>query len=124
GVAEKRGTRAERHDPAIALLAHVGTRVSYTVEGALQVYREDGIPLLLAHVEDHPVAHDAGAGHQDVDPPEALDGGVDDAPRAVEVGHRFGIGDRLATGGGDLLRDVDRGPGRRRGAVELDAVIV
>ena len=43
------------------------------VEGALQVHPDHVVPLLLGHVEDHPVAQDAGDVDQHVEPPELGD---------------------------------------------------
>ena len=42
------------------------------VERAFQVDRDDRVPLRLGHVEDHPVAQDAGHVDQDIDPAEAV----------------------------------------------------
>src|SRR5207247_944908 len=59
-VAEQARARAEGDDPPVAPLAHVRAGVAHAVEGALQVHGDDRVPLLLAHVEDHAVAQDAG----------------------------------------------------------------
>ena len=59
-----------RDDAAALLLAHERRRVPRAVPGALQVHRDDRVPLRLAHVEDHPVAQDAGVVHQDVEAAE------------------------------------------------------
>ena len=50
---------------------------------ALEVDGDDGVPLLLGHVDQHPVAQDAGVVDQHVEVAERLDGGVDHALAAL-----------------------------------------
>ena len=67
-------------DAAGLLLAHVRGGRPHHREVALEVDGDDGVPLVLAHVEDHPLAQDAGAAHEDVEVAELLQGEIDDAP--------------------------------------------
>src|SRR5262249_58853143 len=89
GIAEEPRARAERDDAPGALLAHRRAGVTDAVERPLQVHREDGVPLLLAHVEDHAVAQDAGAGDQHVEATEALERRGDDPPRRLPAAARL-----------------------------------
>src|SRR5436853_571405 len=82
------------------------------------------VPALLAHVEDHPVAQDAGAGDEDVDAAEARERGADDAPSTFPVGDGVRVGDRLTPVPFDLPDDVEGRAGGRRAAVDGDAVVV
>src|SRR5262249_55898192 len=79
GIAEQARARGEGDDAPGALLAHDRSGVTDAVEGALQVHAHHAVELLLAHVEDHAVAQEPGAGHQDVEPPEGIRRGGDDA---------------------------------------------
>src|SRR5207244_12403550 len=60
GVAPEAGLRAEVDDAAVALLSHEDGGRLDRGEVALEVHGHDLVPLLLAHVEDHAVAEDAG----------------------------------------------------------------
>src|SRR6266550_5580578 len=124
GIPEQPRSRAERDDAAPALLAHVSARVADAGERALQVHGEDGIPLLLAHVEDHAVAQDAGTGDEDVDAAEPGPRRADDTPGALPVGHRIGARDGFPTVPLDLGDDVEGRPAGRRPAVDGDPVVV
>ena len=64
-----------------------------------------GVPLVLGHVEQHPLAEDAGHGHHAVDPAPALGTRPDDPLAAGQGGDALGHGDRLAAGGFDLGDD-------------------
>src|SRR5436309_9071114 len=120
---DARGGR-DRDDPPAPLLAHAAGGVPGAVEGALQVDGDDRVPLLLAHVEDHAVAQDAGAGDERIEAAPGLERRADDARGAVPGGDRLGVGDGLAAGAADLLDHVEGGAARRRAAVERDAVVV
>jgi hypothetical protein len=61
---------------------------------------DDGVPFLLAHVEDHPVTQDAGVVHQDVEPALLGDGGVDQRLDRVEVRDIGRVGDGATAAGG------------------------
>src|SRR6058998_3307920 len=123
-VAEQARARAEGDDPPVAPLAHVRAGVAHAVEGALKVHRDDRVPLLLAHVEDHAVAQDAGAGDERVEAAPGLERRADEARGAVPGGDRVGVGHGLAAGTSDLLHHVEGGTARRHAAVERDAVVV
>ena len=71
-------------------------------EVPLQVGLDDRVPLVLGHVEEHPLPEDAGHRHHPVDPAPPLDAGADDLLAAVEGGHALGHGHRLAAGGLDV----------------------
>ena len=85
--------------PGLGLRPPVGGRVAGGHEVALQVDVDDRVPLLLGHVDEHPVAQDAGVVDQDVEVAEGLDGGVDETLAALPVGNVVGVGHRLAAGG-------------------------
>ena len=67
-------------------------------EVTLQMRGDDGVPLVLGHVEQHPLAQDPGHGHDPVDPSPPLDGGVHDPFTARHRAHVLGDGQRLAAG--------------------------
>ena len=69
---------------------------------ALEVDGDHVVELLLAHVEQHPLADNAGHAGYAVDGPPVLDRRVDDALANLHLGHVSGHGDRRATGGGNL----------------------
>src|SRR5438552_3643188 len=95
------------------------------VEGALQVHGHHRVPVLLRHVEDHPVAQDAGVVDHDVELAEGVERALDDALGGLEVGHAVAVRDRLAAPLLDLGDHLLGGRGRRRpGAVEVRAEIV
>ena len=70
---------------------------------ALEVHGDDGVELFLAGVGDHPVAHDAGVVHQNVQTTEGLDGSLYQAGRLVPVRDVGSVGDGFASGCGDLV---------------------
>src|SRR5207237_3761031 len=116
GIPEEAAARAEGDDPPVATLAHVGARVPDAVEGALQMDGDDRVPLLLAHVEDHPVAEDAGAGDERVEPAPFLERRADDAAGAVPGRDGVGIRDRLPASALALLHHVEARAPRGRAA--------
>ena len=65
-VAERRRRRDQHHLPAL-LLDHVLLRRAHGVERALQVRVDDGVPVVVAHLEEHVVADDPGARDEDVE---------------------------------------------------------
>ena len=73
-----------------------------------QVHLDDRVPLLLGHVDEHPVAQDAGVVDEDVEVAEGLDRAVDQPLRALPVGDVVAVDDCLATERLDLLDDVLR----------------
>ena len=85
---------------------------------------EDRVPLVFRHVEDHPVAQDAGIVDQDVQLAERGDGGFDDALGAVEVGHALEVRHRFAAEGFDFVHDLLRRTGIRSRPVEAAAEVV
>jgi len=82
------------------------------------------IPLLLAHVEDHPVAEDAGVVHEDIDAAELIDGGLDDVLAAVHRGDRVVVGDGFVAFRHDLGDDLIGGAVVVARAVRVDASVV
>src|SRR3990170_736820 len=114
----------EVHDPAVALLPHEhGGRLD-RVEVALEVDGDDGVPFLLAHVEDHAVAEDARDVDQDVDAAEGVDTLADHALAAGKFGDAVVVGDRRPTGGAYLLDYLLGGAGVVTAAVDVDAGVV
>ena len=69
---------------------------------ALQVGLDDCVPLILGHVEEHPLAEDASHCHHAVDPAPALDAGSNDLLSAGQGRDAFGHGNSLAACGLDL----------------------
>ena len=97
-VAEDARRRRGRHDPPVALLAHVLPRRLGDVEGALQVDVDDRVEQVGRHVVERLVAQDAGVVDDDVDAAEGVDRRLHDRRAALGGGHRVGVGDRLAAG--------------------------
>src|SRR5207244_1776807 len=101
GITEQARARAEGDDPPVAPLAHVRAGVAHAVEGALQVHRDDRVPLLLAHVEDHAVAQAAGAGAEgDAAPDAAARAGHDRDAAGEHVCHPWMLHRARASGRG------------------------
>src|SRR5262245_8565595 len=94
------------------------------VEGALQMHADDGIELLLAEIEDHPVAQDAGVVDQNVEPTKLLDRGAHDGLGCAEVGHAVVVRDRLTTSTTDGSDGFIRGRCITPAAVNTAAKIV
>ena len=108
------GAGGEPDERPRLLLAHDGRGVTEHREVTLQVCGDDGVPLVLGHVEQHPLAQDAGHGHDPVDPPPPLDGGVHDPLAAGHRAHVLGHGHGLTAGRLDLF---DHGLGHLAGGV-------
>ncbi len=85
---------------------------------------EDRVEILLAHVEDHAVAKDAGVVHHDVELAEVVQRALDDALGGFEIANALEIRDRLAAEAADLLDHVLGWRTRLTGAVEVAAEIV
>src|SRR5262249_38046569 len=85
------------------LPAPVRRGVAHRGEVTLEVHGDDGVELLLAGVGHHPVAHDAGVVHQDVESTEAVDGGLHEGGRCVPVRDVGSVGAGFATGRGDFV---------------------
>ena len=80
-----------------------------------QVHVQGGLPVLVGHVLEGGVPHDAGVVHHHVDPAPLLGHAVEQALDGEGVGHVRGEGQGLAAPEADLLR----GAGDARGvAVE------
>ena len=69
----------------------------------LQVDVDDGVPLLLGHVDEDAVPQDAGVVDQHVQVAERFHGAVDQALPAFPVGHVVGVGDGFAAHALDLV---------------------
>ena len=126
GLADARREGAGRDPDQSAgfLLAHDRRGGPKDGEGALQVGRDHRIPLLFAHVEEHPFAEDARHADDAVDLAKAIDRGLHDARAARHFGDAIGVGNGLAAEGFDL---GDHGIGHLTGrllSVHRDAVIV
>ncbi len=120
---EGRG-RGEVDQPSAApLLAEPDRRPAAGVERPLQVDVDHRLPLLRAHVEDHPVAQDARHVDDDVEAAELVDRLLDHRPGPVEVGDRVAVEDRALPARvelpRDLLRDRHVGPGAVEGGPEV-----
>ena len=93
--------------PGLAL-AHVRRRRTHRAVMPLEMDADDLVPFLLAHVEDHPIAQDAGDVDQDVELPEFLDRVIDER---LAAGHRrdiLAVGSRAPTCGFDLVHHFVR----------------
>ena len=75
-------------------------------ERPLEVDLDDGVPLLLGHVRQHPVAQDAGVVDHDVQVAEPLDCGVDQPLGALPGRDVVAVGDGLTAHAGDLRHDL------------------
>ena len=75
---------------------------------ALQVDGDDRVPVLFGHAQEVAVAEDAGAVDEDIEPPEAVDGGLDDALAAFDRRDAVEVGDGAAARRQDLVDDVLR----------------
>ncbi len=76
---------------------------------AAQVHRDHGVPLLVGHVEQHPVAGDAGIVHHDVQSAQPDGAGEQFVGRralADITGYRDGLSTSIGSGGADLVDDV------------------
>ena len=100
-VAPQAGRRRHVDDPAVARLLHVRGGVASHVERALLVDGHHRVEVGLVHLEERPVADDAGVVDHDVDAPEGVHRGGDDAPGGLEVG------DRVVADGGDAALRFD-----------------
>ena len=91
-VAPQAGRRGDVHDPAVAGLLHEWRGVASSVEGPLLVDGHHGVVVGLVHLDQGPVADDAGVVDEDVDGAEGVHGGGDDSTGAVEVIDPVSIG--------------------------------
>ena len=73
------------------------------VEGAFEMDVDDGVEVLLAHVEDHAVAQDAGVVDHDVEFAEIVQRALDDALGGFEIADALETGDRFAAEAADFL---------------------
>ena len=113
------GLRRGVDDPARALLAEdLGGELGHG-EVTLEVDIDDDVPFLFGHVEDHPVAQDAGVVDQDVEPSEGVERLLDHALASGHVGDRVVVGDSIAAGVLDRGHDL---VGGCRLAVEFAAL--
>jgi hypothetical protein len=85
--------------------------VPHRAEVALEVDAHDVVEVVLAHVEEHPVAQEAGVVHEDVEPAPLLEAAPDHGERVVPIGDVAAVGHRVATRSADL---VDHRVGRAR----------
>ena len=74
-----------------------------------EVDLDDGVPVVLVHVEDHPVAQDARVVHEHVESAEGVNRLLHQVARAVEIGDVVEVGDSLAAACPD---DLDHFLGR------------
>jgi hypothetical protein len=98
--------RASTGPPQLGLVAPVGGGVTGRREGALQVHLDDGVPFVLAHVDEHAVAQDAGVQHDGVELAERLDRLVDHVLGAIPVGNVVAVGHGLAAHRLDLVHNL------------------
>ena len=82
-VAVVRPRRRRDQHPAVALFPHLARRRLAGVERSKDVHVEDVPHLLLRHIQERPVAQDAGVRHHRVDLPELRHALVDDLLRPL-----------------------------------------
>jgi hypothetical protein len=85
---------------------------------------DDGVPLLFAHVEDHPLAENSRAADDRVQISERLDRGLDHRFAARHRRDALGKRDRPTAARLDLLDHGVRRLARRMPAVHAHAVVV
>src|SRR5207302_8942183 len=96
------------HDPAAHLLPRLALRPPVRAGGAaevempVEVDSQHGVEVLVAEVEAHPVAQDAGVVDDDVQASELAHRGLDQPACGRGVRDAAAVGDGGATGGGDL----------------------
>lgn len=74
-------------------------------EVSLEVDPDDGVPLVLRHRDEHPVAHETRVVDQDVEATELVERGRHHRGTGVPVGDVADRGNRLTSTRGDLLDD-------------------
>ena len=110
--------------PSGFALAHVRRRRSHRAVVPLEMDADDLVPFLFAHVEDHPVAQDAGNVDQDVELPEFLDRMINES---LAAGHRrdiLSVCSRAPTHGFDLVHHLIGRSGRLFLAVNRHAEVI
>ena len=98
----------------LELVAPVRGGMTQRREVPLEVHTNHRVPLLLAHVGEHPVAQKSGVVDQNIQTAKGIDGGVDQVLGTVPVGDIITIGDGFATGSLDLLDHFLSGAGASR----------
>ena len=96
---ERAGADDRRVHRAVDLLgavAPVRARVPTRRVVPSEVDLDDRVPVVLVHVEDHPVAQDARVVHEHVEAAEGVDRLLHHVARAVEIGDVVEVGDGLA----------------------------
>jgi hypothetical protein len=78
---------------------------------ALEVHGDDGVPLLLAHVDEEAVAQDARVVHEDVQLAEGVQRRLHQPLGARPFGHVVGVGHGLAAEADDLVHHLLGGDG-------------
>ena len=107
-------TRAARVRPSFDSVAPVRTGVPQRREVPLEVHPDDGVPLLLGGVDQHPVADEAGVVDEDVEAAERVDCLLHHRLGLGEVGDIGTVGHRLTAERLDLGHDPSRPATRRR----------
>ena len=92
-------------------------------EVPFQVHADHCVPLVLAHVVDHPVAQDPRVVHDDVQTTELTDGLVNKRFRLPPIGDVCAVGDRLSARRSYFVHNLLRRALFLR-PVDRDAVIV
>jgi hypothetical protein len=73
---------------------------------ALQMHPDDRVPFRFAHIGERPVAQDAGIIDQNIEPPECVEGTVDECCGLRPVRHVVPVHHGLAACGRDLRRHL------------------
>jgi hypothetical protein len=78
-------------------------RVADRAEGAAHVDPDDRVPFVDAHVDEHPVADDAGVAHERVEAAPGVECLLDHRAGGVEIAHVVAVDHGFATGGDDRI---------------------
>ena len=79
-------------------------------EMTFQMHGDDGIPLILGHIDERSVAQDASIVYEDVEVPEGIYRRADKTTAAVPIGHIVTVADGLAAPLANVRHDLlDRG---------------
>lgn len=119
-----KGTRRERDQRARTLFPHRHACGPEDRERALEVRRDDGIPLVLCHVEEHALAQGPCQADDAVDATEVVDRILDDRCAPSHLRDACSVGDYLPSCGADLFDDLLGDLACRLGAVDCHAIVV
>src|SRR5215510_9599987 len=106
------------------LFAPIFAGMASAVKRSFHMNVDHRIPLLLGHVENHPVTQNAGVVDENIELAEAIERALDDTLGRLEIGDAFIVGYGFTAGSFDFLDNLLGGAGIRAGAIEMPAEIV